>query len=82
MMKTTIMAIILIMAPILCWAQTTDIRDRNGNLVGTRRYDRTSGETEFRDRYGNLEYTGKRRGNEYEIRDRNGNLKWTEDSED
>ncbi len=81
-MKTAALTVILIVIPVLSFAQSTDIRDRNGNLVGTRNYDRTTGETQFRDRNGNLEYTGNRRGNEYEIRDRSGNLKWTEESDD
>ncbi|MCL5125803.1 MAG: hypothetical protein M1511_15150 [Deltaproteobacteria bacterium] len=81
-MKTEVMAVFLIMTPILCLAQTTDIRNSYGDLVGTRRYDRSTGDMEFRDQYGDLKYTGKRNDNGYEIRDSYGDLKWTEQSED
>ena len=81
-MKTSIMAVILILSPILSLAQTTDIRNSYGDLVGTRRYDRASGDMEFRNQYGDLKYTGERNGNGYDIRDSYGDLKWTEQSEE
>ncbi len=58
--------------------QTTDIRDREWRLIGTKHYDSTSRETQCRNRDGRLEYTSSRNGNEEQIRDRSGRLKWTE----
>ena len=81
-MKTLGLVVIFILVSVASFAQTTDVRDRNGNLVGTRHYNHSTGETQFRDRNGNLEYTGQRRGHEYEIRDRSGNLRWTEEADD
>ena len=81
-MKTICMIVALVLVPILSLAQTTNIRDRDGRLIGTKHYDPTSRETQYRDRDGRLEYTGNRNGNEYQIRDRSGRLKWTEEDED
>ena len=80
-MKTSALTIILIMVPALSFAQTTDIRDRDGRLIGTKHYDSTSQETQYRNRDGSLGYTRSRNGNEYQIRDRSGRSKWTEQSE-
>lgn len=82
MRKVALALICLIAVPVVALAQTTDIRDRDGRLIGTRHYDSTSRETQYRDRDGRLEYTGNRNGNEYQIRDRSGSLKWTEQVED
>jgi hypothetical protein len=81
-MKTVALTIFLMALSALSFAQTTDIRDRDGRLIGTKHYDSTSRETQYRDRDGRLEYTGKRNGNEYQIRDRSGRLRWTEQDED
>ena len=81
-MKTICLIVTLVLIPILSLAQTTNIRDRDGRLIGTKHYDSTSRETQYRDRDGRLEYTGSRNGNEYQIRDRSGRLKWTEEDED
>jgi hypothetical protein len=81
-MRRVVMIICLIVVPVLSLAQTTNIRDRDGRLIGTKHYDSTSRETQYRDRDGRLEYTGNRNGNDYQIRDRSGRLKWTEQAED
>ncbi len=81
-MKTICLIVFLVLIPILSLAQTTNIRDRDGRLIGTKHYDSTSRETQYRDRDGRLEYTGSRNGNEYQIRDRSGRLKWTEEDDD
>ncbi len=82
MRKVALALICLFAVPVLSLAQTTDIRDRDGSLIGTKHYDSTSRETQYRNRDGSLEYTGNRNGNEYQIRDRSGSLKWTEQVED
>ncbi len=56
--------------------------DRDGRLIETEHYYSTSRKTQYRDRDGRMEYTGKWNGNEYQIRDRSGNLQWTEQDED
>ena len=81
-MRRVAIIICLIVVPVLSLAQTTNIRDRDGRLIGTKHYDSTSRETQYRDRDGRLEYTGSRNGNDYQIRDRSGRLKWTEQAED
>ena len=81
-MRRVAIIICLIVVPVLSLAQTTNIRDRDGRLIGTKHYDSTSRETHYRDRDGRLEYTGSRNGNDYQIRDRSGRLKWTEQAED
>ena len=81
-MRRVAIIICLVVVPVLSFAQTTDIRDRDGRLIGTKHYDSTSRETQYRDRDGRLEYTGNRNGNEYQYRDRSGRLKWTEQPED
>ena len=81
-MRRVAIIICLIVVPILSLAQITNIRDRDGRLIGTKHYDSTSRETQYRDRNGRLEYTGNRNGNDYQIRDRSGRLKWTEQAED
>lgn len=82
MRKVALALICLIAIPVLAVAQTTDIRDRDGRLIGTKHYDSTSRETQYRNRDGSLEYTRSRNGNEYQIRDRSGSLKCTEQAED
>lgn len=81
-MRRIAIIICLIVVPVLAFAQTTNIRDRDGRLIGTKHYDSTSRGTHYRNRDGRLEYTGNRNGNDYQIRDRSGRLKWTEQAED
>jgi hypothetical protein len=61
-MRRVAIIICLIVVPGLSLAQTTNIRDRDGRLIGTKHYDSTSRETQYRDRDGRLEYTGNRNG--------------------
>ena len=71
MSKTVLALLLLAISPTLC-AGDSDIRDRYGNLLGTKSYDRSTREYQYRDRTGSLDFTKQRNDNGYDVRDRDG----------